>query len=182
LRDPKRAARFNDDVLALLRSTNYTVITAVIDQIAYHHSGSAWLHNPYHFCLMPLLEGYARWLDKHFATGDVMLTSRGGQIDMLLKRAYAEIWKTGTDTVRPDRLRPFLTSKQLKIKPSGWDIAGLQLADLLATPCLTAATAARKKTSLSTGFDGQIAQIARDTKFDRAPDGTLDGWGITWIE
>jgi hypothetical protein len=181
LRDPKKAAQFNDDLLNLLRAADYTALTATIDQPQHHQTFGTWKHPPYHYCMMALIEGYTRWLNTHSATGDAMMASRGGREDMRLKTAFATIWDAGTDQVRPERIRPFLTSKQLKVKPSGKNIAGLQLAALLAQPGLLAAQAAQTKASLPTTLDGQIAQIMRATKFDRAPNGGLDGWGIIWI-
>lgn len=181
LRDPKKAAQFNDDLLNLLRTADYTVLTAAIDQPQHHQTSGMWKHTPYHYCMMALLEGYARWLNAHSATGDAMVASRGGREDMRLKTAFTAIWDAGTDQVRPERIRPFLTSKQLKVKPSDKNIAGLQLAGLLAQPSLLAAQAAQTKAALPATLDGQIAQLMRTTKFDHAPNGNLDGWGIIWI-
>ena len=63
-----------------------------------------------------------------------MAESRGGKEDTRLKAAYERLWKQGTDFVSPDQFQRALTSKQLKMKTKANNIAGLQLADLIAHP------------------------------------------------
>jgi hypothetical protein len=63
-----------------------------------------------------------------------MAESRGGKEDRRLKAAYERLWEQGTDFVPPDQFQRALTSKQLKMKTKANNIAGLQLADLIAHP------------------------------------------------
>lgn len=59
---------------------------------------------------------------------------RGGTEDMQLKEAYRRVYESGTTYRNPEFFQKVLTSKEIKIKPKSVNIAGLQLADLLAHP------------------------------------------------
>jgi hypothetical protein len=63
-----------------------------------------------------------------------MAESRGGNEDKRLKGAFLRLWEQGTDYVGPEQFQGAFTSKQLKVKTKANNIAGLQLADLLAHP------------------------------------------------
>ena len=63
-----------------------------------------------------------------------MAEGRGGQEDMKLKRVYHEVWEQGTYYISAQKFQKALTSKELKVKYKDHNIAGLQLADLLAHP------------------------------------------------
>jgi hypothetical protein len=63
-----------------------------------------------------------------------MAESRGGKEDMRLKASFERLWGSGTDYVKPEQFQEALTSRQLKVKTKANNIAGLQLADLLAHP------------------------------------------------
>ena len=73
------------------------------------------------------------------------------------------------------------TSKELKVKLKANNIAGLQLADLIAHPSFKATLARHQKQPLASNFGGQIAQILEDMKYYRSPDGQIDGWGRKWL-
>ena len=66
--------------------------------------------------------------------GDVMAESRGGREDRRLKASYSRLWSQGTEFVEAELFDKYLTSKQLKVKPKANNIAGLQIADLIAHP------------------------------------------------
>ncbi len=66
--------------------------------------------------------------------GDVMAESRGGTEDLKLKEIYTNVWEVGTWYHSGQEFRNVFTSKQLKLRKKDHDIAGLQLADLLAYP------------------------------------------------
>ncbi len=63
-----------------------------------------------------------------------MAESRSGKEDMRLNKVFTGLHEKGTDFVKPERFQKRFTSKQLKVKPKGANVAGLQLADLLAHP------------------------------------------------
>ena len=105
------------------------------------------------------MERYIFWLEQHNAVGDVMAESRGGKEDRRLKDSFARLHENGTEYVRPDKFAQFLTSKQLKVKPKSNNIAGLQIADLVAHPSFKATQARRDNKALPDNFGGKIAAI-----------------------
>jgi hypothetical protein len=63
-----------------------------------------------------------------------MVESRGGKEDRKLKESYARLYRRGTDYLPPQRWQERLASRELKVKPKKANVAGLQLADLIAHP------------------------------------------------
>jgi hypothetical protein len=63
-----------------------------------------------------------------------MVESRGGKEDRQLKRSYSRLYEEGSDYIEIETWQSRLTSKKLKVKPKRANIAGLQLADLVAHP------------------------------------------------
>jgi hypothetical protein len=134
LRDLEKEKSFNEDLLSLFEEMDYTVITVVIDKKVHieRYEGSAY--HPYHYCLSALLERYCGFLHFYNAKGDVLGESRGGTEDRQLKDAYNCIYDSGTQFRRPEFFHSVLTSKEIKLKSKQANIAGIQLADLLAYP------------------------------------------------
>ena len=181
LNDPETEKAFNADLLNLLRSIDYTTITVVIDKHEHLQRYKVWHYDPYHYCQEVLLERYVLWLDQENATGDVMAESRGGREDRRLKDSFTRIWLEGTRYVPATQFASRLTSKQLKVKTKANNIAGLQLADLLAHPSFKYVLSRRQKTAQPQTFGAQIVQILVDGKYLRSGSGKLEGWGCKWL-
>jgi hypothetical protein len=58
LRNPETEAKFNLELLRLLREFEYTVITTVIDKLELQQRYQGWRFDPYHYCLHVILERY----------------------------------------------------------------------------------------------------------------------------
>ncbi|NNN06623.1 MAG: DUF3800 domain-containing protein [Elusimicrobia bacterium] len=134
LADPKRNEAFASDMIAFLAGQEYRIFTVVIDKKAHSERyGKAALH-PYHHCLTVLLERYREFLGEDGSHGDVMAESRGGAEDMELKRVHREVVESGLYHVSAAAFKEVFTSRELKLKKKAENIAGLQVADLLAYP------------------------------------------------
>jgi hypothetical protein len=181
LNDPVTERAFNQDLLGLLRTLDYTVITVVIDKHEHLQRYKVWHYDPYHYCQEVLLERYVLLLEKREAVGDVMAESRGGREDRRLKESFSRIWSEGTRFVQGKLFSARLTSRQLKVKTKANNIAGLQLADLVAHPSFKYILCRRRKTAQPSTFGGEIAQILINEKYLRSPSGKLDGWGCKWL-
>jgi hypothetical protein len=181
LRDPLVEAAFNRDLLALLSDLRYTVITTVIDKALHKERYQVWRFDPYHYCMSILVERYVMWLGHGRSVGDVMSESRGGREDRRLQDSFARIVQNGTDYVSADKFQNVLTSRQLKTKPKSANIAGLQLADLLAHPSYRAMLAERLGETNLGPFGAKIVEILERRKLDRSPTGKIDGWGRKWL-
>jgi hypothetical protein len=134
LKDNSIKTQFDNELLSFLSKWQYSVISVCLDKKIHKDTYTTWRYDPYHYCLAILLERFVFFLDHINAHGDVMAESRGGKADIRLKDSFSRLWENGTDFVKPERFQQTFTSKQLKVKPKLNNIAGLQLADLLAHP------------------------------------------------
>jgi len=181
LRDPAVESAFNIELLNRLQTWQYIVITVVIDKLQHTEMYTTWRYDPYHYCLKILIERYVRWLQFHRAVGDVMAESRQGKEDLRLKRSFERVYEEGSEWVTPALIHEHLTSRQLKVKSKANNIAGLQLADIVAHPSYKVALARRNNEAIPDNFGAQISQILLAGKYYRSPSGRIDGWGIKWL-
>jgi len=181
LRDEKTRMAFDHDLLELLDELEYTVLTVVIDKLEHKTRYSLWQQDPYHYSLRVLLERYVLLLKESGMAGDVMAESRGGKEDMRLKKSYERVIREGTEYMNSQMFEKCLTSRQLKVKQKSNNIAGLQIADLVAHPSFKATSARQNRQSLSLNFGGSIALILEKKKYYRSPSGKINGWGRKWL-
>jgi hypothetical protein len=125
------------------------------------------------------LERFVLFLHYGDHRGDVMVEGRGGAEDLKLKESYARLYARGTDYIPPDRWQARLTSGELKVKPKSANIAGLQLADLVAHPSRREVLLERQlivdKRDI---FGDQICAILRQSKYYRnGQTGQIAGYG-----
>ena len=134
LRDGRVRGQFDAALLGLLAEWEYRVFTVCLDKKNHKETYTTWRYDPYHYCLAILLERFVLYLSRIDFKGDVMAESRGGKEDKRLKASFTRLWDRGTDYMDPGVLQAWLTSKQLKVKMKTNNIAGLQVADMLAHP------------------------------------------------
>lgn len=134
LKNPATREEFDSELLELLTRWDYTVISVCIDKKRHKETYTTWRYDPYHYCLEILLERFIFFLNQQNARGDTMAESRGGKEDRRLKDSFERLWEQGSNYVEPQQFQRALTSKQLKVKLKTNNIAGLQLADLIAHP------------------------------------------------
>jgi hypothetical protein len=135
LRDPAIEAAFDADLLRFLQQQDYAIITVVIDKRAHVGRFGPDAFDPYHSCIDALLERYCGFLHSRGGHGDVMGESRGGREDRALKEAFNHVVGAGNQHCSRDYFADVLTSAELKLKPKPANVAGLQVADILAHPC-----------------------------------------------
>ncbi len=170
LLDSSTRSAFDQELLLGLTSWDYTVISVCIDKKVHRETYGAWNYHPYHYCLEILLERYVFFLNRIGGTGDVMAESRGGNEDRALKQAYTELLERGSHFVGADQFSRALTSRQLKVKMKANNVAGLQLADLLAHPSRTEILAERSLFGREVGlFSGKVIAVLQ-RKYDRGGD------------
>jgi hypothetical protein len=134
LADQSIKLEFDTRLLSLLRSWEFTLITVCLDKKAHKETYATWRYDPYHYCLAVLLERFVFFLRRRRSLGDVMAESRGGKEDIRLKKSFERLFEQGTSFVEERQFREALTSRQLKVRPKANNVAGLQLADLVAHP------------------------------------------------
>ena len=157
LLDPIVEEAFNADILSLLANLEYTVISVLIDKLEHKNRYQTWRYDPYHYCLKILIERYVLWLQKQGSVGDVLAESRGGKEDRRLKDSFERVYNNGTEYIKPKMFSIYLASQQLKVKLKSNNIAGLQVADLIANPSYRAILAYHNHEHLPNNFGGKIA-------------------------
>jgi len=79
--------KFNRQLLALLKTWDFNVISVCIDKKNHKETYTTWRYDPYHYCLAVLVERFVFFLESVNAVGDVMTESRGGKDDKRLKES-----------------------------------------------------------------------------------------------
>ena len=181
LRDEKTKVAFDNELFHLLSTLDYIVITVVIDKLEHQIRYQTWQQDSYHYSLRILIERYVLFLKNSDAKGDVMAESRGGKEDMRLKASYKRVYHEGTEYVAADAFATHLTSQQLKLKQKSNNIAGLQIADLVAHPSYKSSLARKNKQSIPSDFGGKIAHLLEKEKYYCSPAGKIYGWGRKWL-
>lgn len=182
LLDEKKEKSFNEDFLKLLAESDYKIISVVIDKKAHVDRYGALALHPYHVSLIALLESYCGLLNFSNTRGDVLAESRGGHEDMQLKEAYKTVYESGTTFRKNDFFQKSLKSKEIKIKPKSANIAGLQLADLLAHPCKHQILFEHKKTEKIGGSYAQKITEVISTKYNKgSEEDIIEGYGRVFI-
>ena len=136
-RDRGLRERFDEELLRLMRRWDYAVITVCVDKKNYVRKfgrRDSPLEDPYHYCMEILLETFCDLLEGQGGRGDVLAESRGGREDERLKDEFGRLWETGSENLSATRIQSSITSRELKVSRKSDDVAGLQLADMIANP------------------------------------------------
>lgn len=182
LATPTKWSAFQDDLLHLIDETSFVAMVVVIDKATHGVKKYRSLQHPYHYCLHALMERYCGLLDHKGAVGDVMAESRGGKHDRQLADEYRGVYRYGTNFLNSGVAKKVLTTKELKIKAKDRNIAGLQLADLVALPLVRDTLSVRGKLSIPlTGLRKGIAEVASRKYNCQLYTGRVDGYGRVFL-
>lgn len=179
LRDADARSKFDDDLLEVIKSAEFKVIAVVIDKQELRRAYGEAAAHPYHLGLGFLLQRFAGYLNHINRVGDVLAESRGGREDRLLKESYSRVFERGVWMTRSEVFQAALTSSELKLKPKGANISGLQLADLLGHPVKQWALKRFGHVSEALAPFAQRLMDVVEGKFNRhLYDGRVDGYGV----
>lgn len=171
---------FDQELMKIVRTTEYTVISVVIDKLAHLNAYGTFYNHPYYYCLNILLERYVRFLETIRGTGDVLIEARGKNKDKELKRIFESTYQHGTGYIHARRFQQALSSQTIKIKPKEKDIYGLQLADIVAYPCYAGIKSQKFRNEMPVCWNKVIFEIINMTKFYRTGN-KLWGIGKKWL-
>jgi hypothetical protein len=110
-----------------------------------------------------------------------MPEGRKGRKDTALQRAYLAVYNSGTYYVSRARIEAALPSRALKFRYKRDNIAGLQLADLIAHPSHMIIRKRRGQNVTLGAFAERVREILMQSKYDRSAYGQIDGYGIKWL-
>ena len=181
LGDAELRGRFDALVLASMAECQYHVISALIDKKAMLRK-FAWTNKePYHYLMEVLVEKYVQFLERHNAIGDDMPEARMGKKDERLQTAYMAVRGSGTYYVPRARMQERIPSSNLKFRYKRDNIAGLQLADLLAHPSHFVIREKMGHAVTIGSFCDQVKGILLGSKYDRSGTGRITGYGMKWL-
>jgi len=132
LRDPEVRRRWDAEILELFKSLSAQIFTVVIDKKEHidRYPTDTW--DAYSYSLSVLLNRIRGWLNLQGATADIMPESRGQKEDNQLLAAYVELRTMGTFHTDAEEYQRTFPTERLLFRKKEHNVAGLQLADLLA--------------------------------------------------
>lgn len=173
--------RFDAGLLSLIKEADFRMVCVLIDKHNHLQKYASPFH-PYHYCMAAVLDRYSGWLNYRNAVGDVMAESRGREEDLQLKEAYLRVYRSGTLMFDYEHHQRALTSKDIKLQPKTANIAGLQLADILAYPVKQAMLVEKGEIQdPGDNFGRRIYEVACAKFNENVPRGKVEGYGKVWL-
>lgn len=181
LRSEHIRKEFDARLAAMIAEVVATAFTVSIDKLEHKTKYTVWQYSPYHYVMECLVERFLKWLEKHDRVGDVMGEARDPTHDKQLRRSYARLYQQGNAYHSAARFRARLTTGELKLVAKGANVAGVQLADVLAHPAHRALKFARLKEPLPDDYGAFLARILERYSYDRHPEHGIVGYGTKWL-
>lgn len=172
--DPDLAIAFDEGLIHLTGGHSYRMCGVVLDKQSHMPKKYRQLYHPYYYCLAALMERYAGWLQFKGYEGDLMAESRGKTEDKALQAAFDQLYENGTRFHSAARFQSVLTSRRIKFRRKFDNIAGLQLADLLAAPVKREIVGKKRYPD---GFGGRLVDAARPRFNRNERTGRIAGYG-----
>jgi hypothetical protein len=181
LEDEALRAKFDGEFLDLIGYLPGPAFTVSIDKQAHFEKYKAWHFDPYHYVLTCLVERFILWLGRKAALGDVMGEARSPWHDMRLRRAFRHLYDNGTDFMRPHIVQARVISRELRLEPKTANVAGLQVADLLAHPAHRTFKFMQQNIAIPDDYGAAVVR-ALEKVYDRHPTSKLiRGCGRKWL-
>lgn len=181
LRNDQLRKEFDARFAAMIAEIPARAFTVSIDKKEHRERYKVWHFSPYHYVLTCLAERFVLWLNRTNNIGDIMGEARDPTHDGKLRRSFRRFYDEGT-TVRTDVIRARLTSREIKLEPKTANIAGLQVADLLAHPCHRALKFEKLKEPLPDDYGAFVSSLVNQRIHDRNHNTNLTtGWGTKWL-
>ena len=179
LQDPETNAEWQKRILSLIETLPYIANTVLIDKHEHAKRYGEWQYNPYHYCMLALVERYVLWLNRHNLTGDVLAESRGKREDKALKNAFRYLYENGTKNISVESMQRCLTSREIKLQSKEANICGLQLVDMIANPSHQLLKCQLRGENMKASFGTRVVEILKQQRYARDPKtGNMDGWGL----
>jgi uncharacterized protein DUF3800 len=181
LNDNHLRKEFDARFAALVAELPAPAFTVSIDKQRHLEKYKMWQFDPYHYVMTCLLERFVQWLERHDFIGDVLGEARNPTHDMRLRRAFRRFYDNGTEWVKRTAVQKRLISQELRLDPKTTDVAGLQIADLLAHPAHRSYRCQKLGENLPDDYGAFIGRIM-ERLYDRKP-GTrrIEGYGRKWL-
>lgn len=173
-------SRWEAECFSMYERAQYTVIAVCVDKVAFYAAHPNWEGSIYQMLVGNAIERYFYFLRNTGGTGDVMAEATNLTLDSQLKTMYRHFYIGGTDHISAANLQSVLSSVEIKIQPKSDNIAGLQLADLLASTCFSHCKRIYANGPDYDVFAMRVAELMESEKFYRSISGNPHGYGRIW--
>jgi uncharacterized protein DUF3800 len=181
LDDETLRAEFDSQFADLIEYLPGPAFTVSIDKEEHLQRYKVWRFDPYHYVLTCLVERFVLWLNRTGNRGDVMGEARGPFHDGRLRRAYRRLYVNGSSFIDRPTIQARLISRELRLEPKSANIAGLQVADLLAHPAHRTFKFIKLGTPLPNDYGASLIK-SLELIYDRHPkSGSIEGCGRKWL-
>ncbi|MCW5694812.1 MAG: DUF3800 domain-containing protein [Pseudolabrys sp.] len=181
LEDEGRRRAFDEGFANLLEYLPGPAFTVSIDKQEHLDRYQIWRFDPYHYILTCLVERYVLWLHRNGYVGDVMGEARGPYHDGRLRRSFGRMHEKGSDFVRQNVVQARLISKELRLVEKHANVAGIQVADLLAHPAHRTYKFMKLGMPIPDDYGSSLVR-AIEPIYDRHPrNGRIEGCGRKWL-
>lgn len=111
-----------------------------------------------------------------------MVEPRNKKVDKKLKASFERTYRDGTENIPGAVFQERLLSKDVMFFGKRSNVAGLQLADLLAHPSARGMRFERDAIPAPADFGSKVVEILVDSRYARNPKTKLiDGYGTKWL-
>jgi len=182
LRDHDRQKLFDRELLKIMSSLPYLVNTVTIDKREHIVKYNVWHFEPYHYCLRCIIERYVLWLLRNGYKGDVWAEPRYKKADKKLKSSFRHIYDKGTENISAQTVQSAIITHDISFSPKYANVAGMQIADLIAHPSFRHQRRERDNIAQPDDFGTKLTEILLKSKYARHPEsGKIEGWGRKWL-
>lgn len=181
LRNEHIRKEFDARLAAIVAEVIAVAFTVSIDKVKHKSKYAVWQHSPYHYVMECLVERFVKWLEKHDRVGDVVGEARNLTHDKHLRRAYARLYRNGNTYHDRDRFQARLTTGELKLVNKDADVAGVQIADMLAHPAHRALKFTQLGEPQPDDYGTFLAKTLNRYAYDRHPEKGIVGFGTKWL-
>jgi hypothetical protein len=179
LQNPQTNIEWETRILGLIETLPYIANTVLIDKQEHSKRYGQWQYNPYHYCMLALVERYVLWLNRHKLTGDVLAESRDKPQDKALKSAFRYLYENGTPNIPVGIMQRCLTSREIKFERKEANICALQLVDMIANPSHQLLKCQLRGETMKAPFTIRVVDALRRHRYARDPKTKkIEGWGL----
>lgn len=130
--DPTIRTAFLEDLNALMKELDYTVIACAILKRPHKERYGSFAADPYHLSLEILLDRFVRIIGEVEHGGLIFAEQRRPDLDRALQDEWNRLRQQGCSSATPEQVDGRIVDLSMKDKRS--NLAGLELADLVVSP------------------------------------------------
>lgn len=179
LKTDENLSKWLADQEVLLTEFDFTLVSVTMDKIAFYYKYPNWRGMPYGLCAFNLIERFCLFLHHHNSQGYVTAEARNPKKDLEIVAEYRKFRELGNRFIPAHESKYRLVKPDIEFAKKHEDIIGLQIADIVCQPSLSAS---RYHFTKVHDFSDWNLKIARSiwNKYYRDKHRRLSGCGLVW--